>query len=180
MADAGTLSASCHEVCSLEARSTKSLNPLFPNLESPCSSGGLRRTTSSTLSRILSMVLSAGLRSLSLTAETGVSMTESVRPKTKAKSKSYVFDARNNSWSFGESIRLVGLWNMSVDSSGGEGNVGVSGTGRGFDGGACRRRGSSLGKRFRRSGIEAGSGSLEIVLLSVLEGILLYVVQVVR
>lgn len=88
---------SCQLMCSFAARSRKSRKPLLPKRESPCSSGGLLLATSSTLSRIERIVLVAGLRSLSRIADTGVSMTESVRPKTKARRSLYVDDARNRS-----------------------------------------------------------------------------------
>lgn len=55
--------------------------------------------------------------------------------------------------------------------SGGVGKAGVSGTGKGFGGGWLRLRGSSLGSRFRRSGIvvfEAGRDDGDD---SVIEGI---------
>lgn len=116
------------------------------------------------------MFVTTGLRSPSLTAETGVSTTESVRPKTKASSNLYVGELRKRSWSFGESIRLVGFWNFRVESSGGGGRFGVSGTGKGFAGGAGRRRGVSFGSRSRRSGMVPSGRSVK--LLSVLEGII--------
>jgi hypothetical protein len=116
--------------------------------------------------------LTAGLRSSLETAETGVSTTESVRPKTKANRSLYVGDERNRSWSCGERIRLVGLLKLRVERSSGDGKSGVSGTGCGFAVGGCRRRGCSFGKRSRRSSIPAVDRSFPIVELSVLEGIL--------
>jgi hypothetical protein len=88
----------------------------------------------------------------------------------------YVGELRNSSWSFGESIRLVGFLKCNVEGSGGGGKFGVSGTGKGFAGGGCRRRGVSLGKRSRRSGIPPTGCSFR-VLLSVLEGIFEFVVS---
>ena len=167
-----TPSPSCHWVCSFAARSRKSRNPLLPKRESPCSSGGLRRTASSTLSRIERMAVTAGLSSLFEIAETGVSTTESVRLKTKARRSLYVGDERKVSWSCGDRIRLVGFLKSRVERSGGEGRFGVSGTGRGLEGGACRRRGCSFGKRSFRFGIPAAALSFSMVGDSAVEGIL--------
>lgn len=144
----------------------------MPNRESPCSSGGLLLATSSALSSISRIVLTAGLRSLSRTAEIGVSITESVRPKTKARRSLYVGDARKISWSLGERIRLVGFLKVMADRSGDVGRVGVSGTGSGFEEGAARRRGWSLGSRSRRSGIPADGRLLGISVSVALGGIL--------
>jgi hypothetical protein len=45
-----------------------------------------------------------------------------------------------------------------LDSSGGGGRSGVSGTGRGFEGGGWRFLGWSFGRRSRRSGIAEAGG----------------------
>lgn len=55
---------------------------------------------------------------------------------------------------------------MRVERTGGDGRVGVSGMGRGFEAGGCLRLGSSLGRRFRRSGMSVAGGAC------VVEGIL--------
>jgi len=67
----------------------------------------------------------------------------------------------------------VGFWKVIVDGEGGGGRAGVSGTGREFAAGACRRRGCSLGKRSRRFGIVTAAGTLELSMLSVVAGILI-------
>lgn len=102
----------------------------------------------------------------------GMSMTESVRPKTKARRSLQVGDARKISWSLGERIRRVGFLKVIVERSGGEGRFGVSGTGRGFEEGADRRRGCSFGNRSRRSGILPDGISLGASVLVALGGIL--------
>lgn len=81
-------------------------------------------------------------------------------------------DERKVSWSCGDRIRLVGFLKSRVERSGGEGRFGVSGMGRGLEGGACRRRGCSFGKRSFRFGIPAASLSFSMVGDSVVEGIL--------
>lgn len=144
----------CHAGCSFAAKSTKSLNPLLPNRESPCSSAGLRTTTSSTLSRISRMIVTAGLGA-SLRLEIGVSWTEAARPKTKARRREYVGEARKRSWSAFERMRRLGFVKVNSETSGGGGRAGVSGTGSGFAGGGCRRRGWSFGRRSLRFGMLA-------------------------
>lgn len=81
-------------------------------------------------------------------------------------------DERKVSWSCGDRIRLVGFLKSRVERSGGEGRFGVSGTGRGLERGACRRRGCSFGKRSFRFGIPVASLSFSMVGDSVAEGIL--------
>lgn len=77
-------------------------------------------------------------------------------------------------------MRLVGFLKLRFAGSGGEGNDGVSGTGRVFAGGACRFRGCNFGKRFRRSGIPAAGDPFSIAGISVLEGILVVVAGMFR
>jgi len=69
-------------------------------------------------------------------------------------------------------MRREGFWKVIVARSGGGGRLGVSGTGRGFEAGACLRRSCNLGICSRRSGMPAAGGLTCDLLLSVVEGIL--------
>lgn len=62
-------------------------------------------------------------------------------------------------------MRRVGTWNEYDEVSGGDGNDGVSGNGRGFDGEGRLRRGSSFGSLFFRFGIVVGGCCVAIFFL---------------
>jgi len=121
------------------------------------------------------MVVTAGLGA-SLRLEIGVSWTEAARPKTKARRREYVGEARKRSWSAFERMRRLGFVKVNAETSGGGGRAGVSGTGSGFTGGGCRRRGWSFGRRSLRFGMLAaclsGAGGAGAV-FSMLDGILM-------
>ena len=70
----------------------------------------------------------------------------------------------------------MGFLKLNVESSGGGGRFGVSGTGRGFAAGGGRRRGVSFGSRSRRSEIAPAGRSFKV--LPVLDGIIDSVVVV--
>ena len=103
------------------------------------------------------MLLTTPLRSSSRsTVEQGVSTTASASENTHALISWHVDEARKISWSLGVTILRTGVLYVQVESSagGGSGRVGVSGTGVGFSGPCLRRRGSSLGMRSLRFGME--------------------------
>ena len=105
------------------------------------------------------MVLTGALKSASLTAELGVSTTDSARAKTQAVMSLYVEDERKMSWSFFDKIRREGVLNVQLEVSGGVGRAGVSGMGVGLEGPERRFRGSSFGSRSLRFGIDDAVGS---------------------
>lgn len=115
------------------------------------------------------MFFTASLKSSSRrAAEQGLSTTASARPNTHACISLHVGEARKIAWSLGERILREGVRypqlstspSFEEDSSvGGGGRAGVSGTGVGFaEGGCLRFRGSSLGIRSLRLGIEETAG----------------------
>jgi len=69
-------------------------------------------------------------------------------------------------------MRREGFWKVIVARSGGDGRFGVSGTGRGFEAGACLRRACSLGICSRRFGTSVAGDLVCNKLLSVVEGIM--------